>query len=81
MDSMFQQHHDRDWEHNELNPRERRSRRRAKGIRLIKLRQMDRWKQHRTQRYHHAKFGGLVDVWKIASLREFEQHQRQRVAE
>jgi hypothetical protein len=62
-------------------PRERRNSRRGKGIRLIKLPQMDRWPQYRTRRYHQAKFRGLVGVWKIASPREFEQHQCQRLGE
>jgi hypothetical protein len=41
----------------------------------------NRCKQYRGQRYHQAKVGGLVAVWKIASSREFEQHQRQRLGE
>jgi hypothetical protein len=53
----------------------------GKGLRMIKLHQMDRWKQYRTRRYHQAKFGELVGVWKIISSREFEQHLRQRVRE
>jgi hypothetical protein len=53
----------------------------GKGILLIKLRQIGRWKQHLTRRYHQAKFGELVQVWKIASCREFEQHQGQRVGQ
>jgi hypothetical protein len=73
---MFQQNHDRGWEHNEFDPQERRSSRRGKGIRLIKLPQMDRWKQCRTRRYYQAKFGGLLRVWKITPSREFEESQR-----
>jgi hypothetical protein len=78
---MFQEHHDRDWEHNEFNPWEHRSGRRGKGIRLIKLRQMDRWKQYRTRRHHQAKFGELAGVCEIASSREFKSHQGQQLGE
>jgi hypothetical protein len=78
---MFQHHHDRDWEHNKLDPLERRNSRRGMGIRPIKLRKTDRWKQYQTRRYHQAKFGGLGGVWKIASSRKFEQHQRQWLSE
>jgi hypothetical protein len=78
---MFQQHHDRHWEHNEFDPRERRSSGRGKGICVIKLRQIGRWQLYLTRRYHQAKSGGLEAVWKIPSSREFKQHQGQRVGE
>jgi hypothetical protein len=78
---MFQQHYHRNWEHNEFDPRERRSSRRGKGIRLIQLHQIGLWKQHLTQHYHQAKFEGLVGFWKITSSREFEQDHGQRVGE
>jgi hypothetical protein len=68
MDQMFPQHHDRDWEHNEFDLRERRSSFRGKEIRPIKLRQMDRWKRCRPRRYHHAKFGELVGSGRLHRL-------------
>jgi hypothetical protein len=78
---MFQQHHDRDWEYNEFDPREHWSSRRDKRTHLIKLRQMDWWKQYGTQHYHQANFGGLIGVWKITPSREFDQHQCQWLGE
>jgi hypothetical protein len=42
---------------------------------------MDRWKQYQTQHDHQARFGVLTGVWKIASSREFEQYQSQRLGE
>jgi hypothetical protein len=53
----------------------------GKGIRLIQLCQMDQCNQYGTRRYHQAKFGGLIGVWKIVPSREFKQYQRQRLGE